>query len=113
MRVLLAQRDRCRGRGQLCRLRVDVRSIWGEGGEVQQVLVRMRVWLWFTVGTGRRLVAWWDDVAECAVGERPWGLAGGVLEAGLYGLGEACDGGEGRVDAGGGVGDEVEPVGVY
>lgn len=77
---------------------------------MQHVLVRMWVWRWFTVCTHGRLVAWGDHVAECAVGERPCWLAGGGLEARLYALSEGVYGGEGGLDACGGVGDEVEPL---
>lgn len=77
---------------------------------MQHVLVRMRVWRWFTVCTDGCLVPWGYHVAECAVGEGPWWLSGGGLEARLYALGEGVYGGEGGLDACGGVGDEVEPA---
>jgi hypothetical protein len=68
----------------------------------------MRVWLWFTVCTCGQLVPWGYGVAECSVGQRPWCLLTcGVLKAGLDALDEGVYGGEGGVDVGGGVGNEV------
>lgn len=113
MRVLLAQRYRHNGRGICDGLRIDICAARGEGRQVQQVLVRMRVRLWFTVCARGRLVAGRNGIAERAVRQRPWRLARGRLKARLDGLREAADCGEGGFDGGRGVGDEVEAVAAF
>ena len=75
---------------------------------MQEVLVGVCVWLRFAVCARRWLIAWRYGVAKCAVGERPWCLLPcGILEAGLDALNEAVYSGEGGVDVGRGVRNEV------
>lgn len=108
MRVLLVQGNGCDEAGALWRLDVDVGAVGGEGGEVQHVLVgmRMRPRGGLCIAHSRRLSA--CSVAKDSVGERPGALARHRRKARLDALHERVDRLEGVVEAARGIVDVVE-----
>lgn len=108
--VLLAERNGRNGASARVagRLGADVCAAGAVGRVVQDRLVGVGEGAGFAVCIGGGRVVTRDGVAEDAVGEGPGGVAGCGWVRGFEVLDEGGDEGDGRVEGGGGVGDEVE-----